>query len=186
MVIQLWCDILLLLLLLLFFGSRNKAKLMTQQNNCYIGHSSGSCPQTLFNSANFQNGTILKLQHSLAALSALVKRCLMDQAVPSLFISVLCPFCVSLSQTVLIWAALGYRSTAKTLPPVTMLCQCYYLCACGSIIVRMLDVKNVLWALCVFRSVYMWWLIVCALVPALSAIHVRRLGCIRFQVGIIL
>ena len=143
-------------LLLLLFWWMKKAKCMLQQSNHYTGHSSCSCPQTLLNSANFQNGTVLQSQHLLAALSALVKRCPMDQAVPGLSISVLCPSCYSLSQAVLTGAMLGYRFTAKTFPTVLMLCQCYYLCANGSIIVIMVDVKNVFCVLCVFRSICIW------------------------------
>lgn len=149
MVIHLWGDI-------CCFGIQNKAKHMLQQSNYYIGHFSCSHPQTMLNSANFQNGTVLQLPHLLAALSALVKRSPIDQAVPVLSISVLCPSCYSLSQAVLTGATLGSGFTAKAFPPVPMLCQCYYLCASGSIIVIIVDVKNGLCVLCMVRSVCIW------------------------------
>lgn len=61
-------------------------------------------------------------------------------------------------------AVLGHEATAKAFPAVAVLCQCYCLCACVSFVI-MLDVKNVLWDVCVcaFRSVHIWSSFFCAL-----------------------
>lgn len=73
---------------------------MSQQSNHGIGHSRSSHSQTLFNSVNFPNGTIVQMQSSLARLSAVVKGCLIDQYVLDLYIPLPCPLCVSLNPTI--------------------------------------------------------------------------------------
>lgn len=86
---------------------------MSQQSNCGIGHSRSSHSQTLFNSVNFPNGTIVQMQSSLARFSAVVKGCLIDQYVLDLYIPLPCPLCHSQSNHRRCINREGYKLTAK-------------------------------------------------------------------------
>lgn len=81
-------------------------------------------------------------------------------------------------------AVLGHEATAKAFPAVAVLCQCYCLCACVSFVI-MLDVKNVLWDVCVCVRLEVCTFGRHSFVPwdARRVFHLLCKSTIRFQVG---